>query len=170
MDTSNPSHPKGKRVGYRKTSTAEKEAHFLSLTAKDDAKPFGSLRGGEIVLNERGKALDSCWRELGLLRPGLEPDLLHIGPRRLRGLLLLPASPSGPVTLSEAIRLFKVLSSLRLSQLGKAAPGSRKPKSDALEAGKRPSALWKKTYLDKTISGSEELAEMRKSLGVRRSP
>lgn len=171
MDTSNPSHPMGKRAGYRKPPPAEKEAHFLSLAAKDDAKPFGSLRGGETVLNERGKALASCWRELALLRPGLEPDILVIGPRRLRGLLFLPASATdGSVTLSEAIRLFKVLSSLRLSQVGKAAAGPRKPEAAATAVRKGPSALWKKGYLDKPVSGSEELAELRKSWEGRQAP
>ncbi|MDB5103218.1 MAG: hypothetical protein JWP91_907 [Fibrobacteres bacterium] len=171
MDTSNPSQPKGKRTGIRsKSDSLRREVYLITLSAKDEAKPFGSLRGGETVLNARGKALAASWRELASLRPSLEPDALVIGPRRLHGLLLF--KPKGPdsVTLSDAIKLFKVLSSLRLAQLGKTAEIARSPSvtpSGALAGGangKAPSALWKKGFVEKPISGSAELAETRKAL------
>ena len=161
MDTSNPSHAKGKRAGSRDKSDAlRREVYLITLSAKDDAKPFGSLRGGETVLNARGKALAACWRELSGVRPVLEPDALVIGPRRVQGLLLFRAKGPEPLTLAEAVKLFKVLSSLRLAQAGKSLSQSGK----SAERGPAPSALWKKGFIEKTISGSAELAEARKAL------
>jgi hypothetical protein len=169
MDTSNPSQPKGKRPGARDKSDAlRREVHHITLTARDDAKPFGTSRGGDTVLNARGKALAACWRELSSIRPALEPDALVIGPRRVQGLLLFKAKSLEPVTLADAVKLFKVLSSLRLAQLGKAPETNRNPSVTNAAAparrGPAPSALWKKGYAEKPISGSAELAEARKAL------
>lgn len=172
MDTSNPSHAKGKRAGSRDKSDAlRREVYLVTLSAKDDAKPFGSLRGGETVLNARGKALAACWRELAGIRPILEPDALVIGPRRVQGLLLFKSFPSKgpePITLAEAVKLFKVLSSLRLAQAAKGVvpmgkPTTSKDKGRAVR-GPAPSALWKKGFIETTISGSAALAEARKAL------
>ncbi|HKP97587.1 MAG TPA: hypothetical protein VJ385_17725 [Fibrobacteria bacterium] len=179
MDTSNPSQPKGKRSGLRdKADSLGREAYWVTLSAKDDAKPFGSTRGGETILNARGKALAASWRELADIRPALEPDALVIGPRRLQGLLIFPPGKAGkgkgggktPVALAEAVRLFKVLSSLRLAQLGKTdefrnAPVTGAPAvPGAARAQKAPPALWKKGFTEKVVSGSAGLAEARKAL------
>jgi hypothetical protein len=176
MDTSNPSHAKGKRTGARDKSDAlRREVYLITLSAKDDAKPFGSLRGGETVLNARGKALAACWRELSGVRPVLEPDALVIGPRRIQGLLLFKAKGREPLTLADAVKLFKVLSSLRLAQAAQAVkvvtgpaptgkPSENGHKPSITGRGPAPSALWKKGFIEKTISGSAELAEARKAL------
>lgn len=179
MDTSNPSHAKGKRTGARDKSDAlRREVYLITLSAKDDAKPFGSLRGGETVLNARGKALAACWSELSGIRPVLEPDALVIGPRRVQGLLLFKTKEREPLTLAEAVKLFKVLSSLRLAQAVQTArtaqtiegpaptgkPSKNGQKPSITGRGPAPSALWKKGFIEKTISGSAELAEARKAL------
>ncbi|MDB5047602.1 MAG: hypothetical protein JWO30_673 [Fibrobacteres bacterium] len=173
MDTSNPSQPKGKRSGLReKADSLGREVCWISLSAKDDAKPFGSTRGGETVLNNRGKALAASWRELGSIRPTVEPDALVIGPRGLQGILLLSTRKKDAVTVSEVVKLFKVLSSLRLAQLGKTSaalrnmPGTAAPSTgpSAARGGQAPPALWKKGFTEKPISGSAELAEARKAL------
>ena len=162
MDTSNPSqpsyppYPKGKRAGLKdKAESPVREAFWISLSARDDAKPFGSTRGGETALNARGKALAASWRDLGDLRSEVEPDVVVIGPRRLQGILLFPRKRGDKAALPEVIRLFKVLSSLRLAQLGKTAGGA---------SAKTSAALWKKSFAEKPISGSAELAEVRKAL------
>ena len=174
MDTSNPSHPKGKRPGLRdKAASPGREVYWITLSAKDDAKPFGTGRGGETVLNERGKALAATWRELAAIRPSLEPDALVIGPRRLQGLLILATGKTGEAqpTLAEAVKLFKVLSSLRLAQLGKTADAARtlpvtgrSSNPGPARERKAPPALWKKGFIEKIISGSAELTEARKAL------
>jgi hypothetical protein len=183
MDTSNPSRrnslqkdlkedlQKGKRKGTRDKSDAlRREAYHIVLTARDDAKPFGSQRGGETILNARGKAIAACWRELTVIRPILEPDALVIGPRRVQGILLFKAKDPDAPTLADAVKLFKVLSSLRLAQLGKTsatrnAHASSGPASAApARRAAAPSALWKKGFTETPISGSADLAEARKAL------
>jgi hypothetical protein len=173
MDTSNPSQPRGKRSGLRdKAVSLGREAHLVSISAKDDAKPFGSRRGGETVLNDRGRALAASWRELAGLRPSLEADAVVIGPRRIQGLLILSRKSPDAVSLADAVKLFKVLSALRLAQLGKTAEtirslsvtGAGAPAGTAPRGGKAPAALWKKGFVEKPITGSAELAEARKAL------
>ncbi|MEO6096255.1 MAG: hypothetical protein ABIW76_11345 [Fibrobacteria bacterium] len=165
----------GKRTGTREKSDALRhEAYQIALTARDDAKPFGSQRGGETILNARGKAIDASWRELAAIRPFLEPDVLMIGPRRVQGILLFKAKGPEFPTLADAVKLFKVLSSLRLAQLGKTAAAGRNPfansgpgpkvASDPARRAAAPSALWKKGFTEKPISGSADLAEQRKAL------
>jgi hypothetical protein len=190
MDTSKPSRPnappkengKGSGKGNGKAKGTERrdksdalrrEAYHIALTARDDAKPFGSQRGGETILNARGKAIAACWRELAVIRPVLEPDVLMIGPRRVQGILLFKAKGPEVPPLADAVKLFKVLSSLRLAQLGKTAaarniPATPGPGSPASAVPARraaaPSALWKKGFTEKPISGSADLAEQRKAL------
>ena len=171
MDTSNPSQPKGKRAGLRdKTAAQGREVYWVTLSAKDDAKPFGSTRGGETVLNARGKALGASWRELASIRPTVEPDALLIGPRRIQGILMFSPRKKDPATLDEVVKLFKVLSSLRLAQLGKASsrilPVTAVPEAPRgrRTAAASPPALWKKGFTEKPISGSAELAEARRAI------
>ncbi|MDQ2999965.1 MAG: hypothetical protein M3Y08_01700 [Fibrobacterota bacterium] len=173
MDTSNPSQPKGRRSGLRdKVVSLGREVYWISISARDDAKPFGSRRGGETVLNDRGKALATSWRELAGLRPSLEADAVIIGPRRIQGLLILSSKSPDAVSLADAVKLFKVLSALRLAQLGKTAEavrnlsvsGAGAPAGTATRGGKAPAALWKKGFVEKPITGSAELAEARKAL------
>jgi hypothetical protein len=177
MDTSNPSHPKGKRSGLRdKPVSLGREVYWVTLSAKDDAKPFGTWRGGETVLNARGKALAATWREIADIRPNVEPDVMVIGTRRIQGILSLSLKKKDHVSLDEVIKLFKVLSSLRLAQLGKVGnagkavkPGKPADRSDLKPGASArgvpgPAALWKKGFTEMAISGSAELAEARKAL------
>jgi hypothetical protein len=181
MDTSKPSRRnsplQGKGNGKRtedKSDALRREAYHIALTARDDAKPFGSQRGGETILNARGKAIAACWRELATIRPILEPDVLMIGPRRVQGILLFKAKGPEAPALADAVKLFKVLSSLRLAQLGKTAAASRNTLATqgpdaagtAVPARRAPAsaALWKKGFTEKPISGSADLAEQRKAL------
>jgi hypothetical protein len=189
MDASKPSRRnplptgKGKRTEPRekpdpksgaKSDALRREAYHIALTARDDAKPFGSHRGGETILNARGKAIAACWRELAAIRPILEPDVIMIGPRRVQGILLFKAKGPEAPTLADAVKLFKVLSSLRLAQLGKTAAAARNVSAtsgsgsaESAAPARRaaaPSALWKKGFTETTISGSADLAEQRKAL------
>jgi hypothetical protein len=175
MDTSNPSHLKGKRSGLRdKSGSLGREVYWVTLSAKDEAKPFGSWRGGETVLNARGKALAATWRDIAGMRPTVEPDAMVIGPRRIQGILLLSLKKKDHVSLDEVIKLFKVLSSLRLAQLGKVGKvgkrsrpsghASARAAAPATPASPGPTALWKRGFTEMAISGSAELAEARKAL------
>ncbi|GEM_PF-3585389 len=205
MDTS---HSKGKRprTSVKPGSTAaspapssekgayvEKSAYLISIAVKEDAPPFGSVRDGEFAPNERGRALSACWRELGRARAGLRPDAVLIGPRQVHGILFLASDGQDRPSLSEAVRLFKVLASLRLSQVDKASgPSAKRPgriakvqpkvqlqgaleipgrissNSPATETSasprKSPAALWKKGYTERSLAGAADLAEARKAL------
>ena len=165
MDIGNPPQPRGKRAGSGAgDGTAARGAHWISLSARDDAEPFGAARGGETVLNARGKALAAAWRELGELREGIEPDAVRIGPRSLEGILLHPARKTGGEALGGLVRLFKVMSSLRLAHMGKTAALRNTPVTGGKPALKSPAPLWKKGYSEKALDDAAALAGARKAL------
>lgn len=189
MDIGIPPQPKGKRAGTGPGSgSGPRTAYRISLSARDDSAPFGIARGGETVLNSRGKALAAAWRDLGEAREGVEPDALSIGPRRLEGILLFPSKRSGGPDLGALVRFFKVISALRLAQLGKTAAqrnakvtppagkaaarkASRGPEagSDGGAPGKAPAPLWKQGYSGKLLRGAAALAEARKAIAGRQA-
>jgi hypothetical protein len=94
----------------------------------------------------------------------VEPDAVVIGPRRLQGILLFPRPRPGGPELAEVIRLFKVLSSLRLAQSAKTAAARSTPVTGARATSAASGALWKKGYSEQTITGAAALAEARKAL------
>lgn len=164
MDIDHPPQPKGKRAGLESGGTSLRDAYWVSLNAREDAAPFGVSRGGETVLNARGKALAAAWRELGDLREGVEPDAVQIGPRGLEGILLLPGKSAGTSALGVVLRLFKVISSLRLAQLGKTARLRNTTVTGDGAAAKTPAPLWKRGYAEKSLADAAALAKARKAL------
>lgn len=164
MDTDHPPQPRGKPAGLESGGTALRDAYWVSLSAREDAEPFGIARGGETVLNARGKALAAAWRELGELREGVEPDAVQIGPRGLEGILLIPGKASGTPVLGIVLRLFKVMSSLRLAQLGKTARLRNAKVTGPKAADKAPAPLWKRGYAEKALADAAALAKARKAL------
>ena len=162
MDTDHPPKPLGKRTG-RRAGGASRKGFWVSLAARDDAAPFVASQKGETILNARGKALAAVWGQLGELREGVEPDALVIGPRSLEGILLFPGK-SGAADLSGALRLFKVISALRLGQAGKTAALRASPVTEGKVAPKSPAPLWKKGYTEKSLAGAAALAQARKAL------
>jgi hypothetical protein len=156
--------PKGKRTGAGSArGTATRQAYWVSLSARDDAEPFGVSRGGETLLNARGKALASVWAELATLREGVEADALVIGKRGLEGILLLQSRPGETPDLGPILRFFKVISSLRLAQAGKTA-SLRNPAVTEGKPPKAPAPLWKKGYAEKNLADAASLAKARRAL------
>ena len=167
MKTFNPFQPKGKRVSLRGIpATPTKGTYLISLSAKEDARPFGSNRGRTPILNERGKALKACWLEFGKFLPGIRPDEVQVTSRRLEGILSIDAEEADAPSLSETVRLFKVLSSLRLAQIGKstASPDGGTYASIPVLRGKSAAPLWKKGFAERALGGESDLAAARKIL------
>jgi hypothetical protein len=167
MDIENPpqpkGQPKGKRTGPGAGGSATRKAYWSSLSARDDAEPFGAARGGETRLNARGKALAALWVELATLREGVEPDAIVIGPNGLEGILLLQGQRGQEHDLGPLLRFFKVISSLRLAQAGKTASLRNTAVTDGKPA-KAPAPLWKKGYAEKALADAASLARARKAL------
>ena len=164
MDIDHPPQPKGKRAGLESGGPALRDAYWVSLSAREDAEPFGVARGGETVLNARGKALAGAWRELGELRDGVEPDAVQIGPNGLEGILLIPGKTSGTSALGAILRLFKVISSLRLAHLGKTTRLRNAAVTGDKSTAKAPPPLWKRGYAEKALADAAALAKARKAL------
>jgi hypothetical protein len=163
MDIEKPPQPKGPPKGKRNgLGAAKRQAYWISLSARDDAEPFGVTRGGETVLNARGKALASVWAELANLREGVEADALAIGKRGLEGILLLQSHGGEAPDLGPLLRFFKVISSLRLAQAGKTASLRNAAVTEARP--KAPSPLWKKGYAEKSLADAASLAKARRAL------
>jgi hypothetical protein len=167
MDIEKPPQPKGSPKGKgtgpgASRGTATRQAYWVSLSARDDAEPFGVSRGGETLLNARGKALASVWAEMATLREGVEADALVIGKLGLEGILILRGAGGKSPELGPILRFFKVISSLRLAQAGKTAS----LRNAAVTEGKpkAPAPLWKKGYAEKSLADAASLARARRAL------
>jgi hypothetical protein len=170
MDIEKPPQPKGSPKGKgtgpgASRGTATRQAYWVSLSARDDAEPFGVSRGAETLLNARGKALASVWAELATLREGVEADALAIGKLGLEGILILRGAGGKAPELGPILRFFKVISSLRLAQAGKTA-SLRNAAGTAVAEGKpkAPAPLWKKGYAEKSLADAASLARARRAL------
>ena len=170
MKSSQSSNPK-KNLASGSDSSAFPipQAYQIILTIKDDAPDLGTLRGKNILLNNRGRVIANCWREFQAIHPGIQTDAITVNLRQLHGILFLSTlEPKTPI-LSDAIKLFKVLSALRLSQLDKKKqmpdlkPTDHPNKTSGLKAIR--GGLWKKSFIEKSIQ-AKDLEAVRKSLGT----
>jgi hypothetical protein len=162
MGLTNPSFSKRRRpAGPEKSPDLNKSTYLISIALKDDAEALASVQGKHLVLNERGRRLLDCWWELGITRPGILPHSAMVTERHFQGIIMLSAGGGGgggrggggggdaSLSMNETVRLFKVLSSQRLSQPGKRLKATLAP-------------LWKKGYSEHKIIGARELAKVRK--------
>lgn len=156
MGTSDSSRTRGKHPALKakggKGRPGAVETYWVSLAAKEEAPPFAETgEGGKPpALTEKGRMLAACWRNLGKGRPSLETDALSIGPRLVQGILRIRPGGEDPLTLSGAVRLFKVLSTHSLA--GGSAPAS---------------TVWKKGYAERPLATLKQVVEARGALKSR---
>jgi hypothetical protein len=146
-------------------------SHLIRLQAREDAPPFALLQGDGLALTPRGRIVADCWKALAQGRPGLAADALAISPHAVEGILRIGSPREGGPSLAEAVRLFKVLSALRLSRSapGRAGPGKGGSVQDTPGRPGRAAVppLWRKGYGETPLAGAGDLAEAREALRMR---
>lgn len=167
MDTSNPSRPKGKIVGPPgQIRTRSTQSYWVNLTSKEDAPPFAILRKDGLTLTPHGRALAEFWTALGDGRPSLASDDMIIGPRSIQGILRIKSHGTDPLTLPEAVRLFKAGSARALAAINRPKPRASKPSAGdnpPVTSGAAP-AIWKRGYSERELMTLKQIVEARAAL------
>lgn len=167
MDTSNPSRPKGKIAGLEVQNRARaSQAYWVSLTSKEGAPPFAIPTKDGLALTDHGRALAEFWIALGEDRPSLASDDMAIGPRSIQGILRIKSSGADPLTLTEAVRLFKAGSARALAAVGRPKPRASKAATGdnpPVTSGAAP-AIWKKGYSERELQTLKQVVEARAAL------
>jgi REP element-mobilizing transposase RayT len=85
--------------------------YFVTICASHGIHRFGAVLNGEMHLNEAGKMVQSAWRRLPVVFPGLVLDAFVVMPNHLHGLVTLDVPDAemltGRPTLTDVVRWFK---------------------------------------------------------------
>lgn len=77
--------------GYDYSQTG---AYFITICAQDRKSLFGSILNDEMHLNEPGRIIDSCWRDLPSHYPTIELDYFTVMPNHIHGIIFLVGAGS----------------------------------------------------------------------------
>ena len=111
---------------------------------------LGSIVGGECVLNELGRKVQACWRDLPLKYPGVELDEFVVMPNHFHAIVRLPKRRDG-LDLGFVMKMFKGGTGYLYGKMRKEG------KVEDIGAH-----LWQLGYWDNLITGDEELEAIRK--------
>lgn len=65
-------------------------AYFITIRTADIGNVMGEVDDAAVELNEIGRAIESCWRDLPNHHQGLRLDAWAVMPDHLHGILVLP--------------------------------------------------------------------------------
>lgn len=147
-------------TGYDYSQTG---AYFVTICAQARKNLFGSIVNDEMHLNEPGRIVDSCWRDLSSHYPTIDLDYFTVMPNHIHGIIFLvvagsprpgkPLGPSGGETpplqknpnLSTIIGYFKYQSAKQINR-ARQTPGDK---------------VWQRSFYDHVIRDDDSLNRVR---------
>jgi putative transposase len=85
--------------------------YFVTTCASYHVHRFGAIADGQMHLNDAGRMVESVWRMLPVVFPGLVLDAFVVMPNHVHGLLTLDipevSSLAGQAPLTDVVRWFK---------------------------------------------------------------
>jgi len=143
-------------------------AYFVTICAHDRICQFGDIMNGEMRLNDAGRIVERCWREIPAHFPHVELDEFVIMPNHIHGILVITNTlgtndnivgathasplqqtnrPCGPKSRSIAaiVGSFKSAVTKRINEM-RGAPGE---------------AVWQRNYYEHIIRDDESLNRIR---------
>ncbi len=135
-------------------------AYFITICAHQRECLFGEIIGGEMVLNEYGKAVEEYWNETPIHFPNVEMDAFVVMPNHVHGIIVIAqtmlqsggAQHAAPVrpnvtagSLGAIVRSFKSAVTKRINTLRST-----------------PSApVWQRNYYEHIIRNEGDLKRVR---------
>ncbi len=126
-------------------------AYFVTSCVKERECLFGQIVDENMILNEYGKIVLSCWNDLPNHYSHVRLDAFQIMPNHVHGIVFIvgaglkPAPTSGPTTkrhgLPEIVRAFKTFSARGINE-SRRTPGE---------------PIWQRNYFDRIIRDENEL-------------
>ena len=78
---------------------SEPGSYFVTICARDSQSLFGRISNGEMRLNDAGRMVDECWREIPVHFPRVELDKYVVMPDHVHGIIGI----AGPVVGDDAM-------------------------------------------------------------------
>jgi len=134
--------------------------YYITLCCQNRECIFGEIFNGEMVLNEYGKIVDKCWRDLPIHYQNIQLDYFVIMPNHFHGIVIIdtivgagfkPALTNtdkpAPTNhgLSEFIRALKTFSSKQINQI-RNTPGI---------------SVWQRNFYEHIIRDEKSLENIR---------
>ena len=120
-------------------------AYFVTICTAERASLFGDVEGGEMRLNDSGRAVQTTWDDLPNHYHHVELDAFVIMPNHIHGILVL-AGKTDQHGLPEIVRGFKTFSARRVNEIRRA----------------RHVAVWQRSYHDHVIRDVADLDRIRR--------
>lgn len=143
------------RKKYRIPSTRLQDWNYqdtayysITICTKDREKLFGQVKNGSMELNEYGRILEACWKDLPNHYDNLVLDEHVIMPEHFHGIMLVLSFPDPELPwhgLPEFVRALKTFSSRRINEK-RGTPGRK---------------IWQQRYYEHIIRTRDELIRWR---------
>jgi len=156
--------------------------YFVTICTKNKIEWFGKIKNSEMVLNQYGKVVAECLRDLPSHYSNIQLDYFIIMPNHLHCVIIIknnddvvgngfkPFLKKNQYSLSEIIRGLKTFSSYNIN---KKIRGFKKSEEDNLISGKNitnlnrngskpfPTFQWQKSFYDHIIRNEQSLNNIR---------
>lgn len=148
-----------KTIRLKEYDYSQPGEYFVTICTKNHECIFGSIVNGKMDLNEMGRVVDKCWKEISEHFPNVELDEYVIMPNHIHGILMLNDSVGTrhavslperfgkpvPGSLSTIVRSFKSAVTKRINEMHLTDNAS----------------LWQPRYYDRIIRSEKELQNIR---------
>lgn len=91
----NPEIPRRRSIRLQVYDYSQAGAYFVTLCTQDATCLFGNIADGEMLLNEAGRVVEMCWKEIPNHFPHVQLDEFVIMPNHVHGILFIGDTPIG---------------------------------------------------------------------------
>jgi REP element-mobilizing transposase RayT len=119
--------------------------YFVTVSTYERECLFGDVRAGEPQINQLGRIVEACWRDLPNHYGRVALDAFVVMPNHVHGIIELRAGQGAEVALPEVVRALKTESSRRINSI----------------RGTRGVPVWHRSFHDRIVHTDEQLALAR---------
>ena len=119
-----------KQIRLKEYDYSQPGAYFITICTKDRMTLFGKIVGGDVIMNEYGKIVGSCWNALTDHYDNIALDEFVVMPNHIHGIIIINDNAVGArlprpykkITLGNIVGYFKYQSTVRINEIQK-TPG-----------------------------------------------
>ena len=141
-----------KSIRLKEYDYSQAGTYFVTICTQDRECLFGQIVDENMILNENGKIVLSCWNDLPNHYSHVRLDAFQIMPNHVHGIIFIvgagfkPApTPTKRHGLPEIVRAFKTFSARRINE-SRRTPGE---------------SIWQRNYYNRIIRNEDELNRIR---------
>jgi REP element-mobilizing transposase RayT len=150
---------KRKTVRLKEYDYSQPGEYFVTICTKNHECIFGSIINGKMILNEKGRIVDKCWKGIPVHFLNTELDNFVIMPNHIHGILILNDSVGTRHAVSLPERFRKPVPGSLSTIVRSFKSAVTKQINEMRLAGDAP--LWQPRYYDRIIRSEKELQNIR---------